>query len=682
MVTENYNVKVQVQGARQLEKLNASTIRIQNSLGGLGTAAKLAGGAIAAIGAARVGRTFLNTARQIETLQQRFKFLFGTAEEGSKAFDQLSEFAGTVPFSLEEIANASGVLAVVSEDAEELRRNLELTGNVAAVTGLDFKTSGEQIQRALSGGIGAADLLREKGVRNLLGFKDGVKVTAEETAEALERVFGPDGEFGQASIALASTFDGLVSMVGDKMFNFQKAVMDAGPFDFLKSAVATLNDTLSEQFGDIEKAAEKIGAGIVHSAETAIVGSGFILDAMMPVFKVFQESYNNILRATDSLPGSIKALGVVGFLFLGTKGKLITLAIGYVVDYAVEAYAFIGDALAKAKEMAATAAEAIGMKGTAERLRGEASDIRAEMNGLRDKFKDTGEAADASADLQLTYIEKIQSGEIVLGKYGQAMFDLVMKMREKNAELKETEKNLDNVEKAMEGTSGSTFRAQLTFQNFKEKGIEALKKLVEEFDPVQEGIDLMIASWNRFRKGVGDAFADAIMGAKSFQESIGSLAKAIFRQLISGIIQIGLQVYVFDVLKRKLDGVEGSQKKINSQLKREIGLRAVLNFMTGGFGSIIPGLADGGSAQKGQPYIVGERGPELFVPNTNGQVVPNEQLGMSEPGTGTATGDVNINFNINTVDATGFDELLLSRRALITGIINEGVNRQGRRAIV
>ena len=53
---------------------------------------------------------------------------------------------------------------------------LEITGNVASVTGLDFRTTAEQIQRSFSAGIGAADLFREKGVRNMLGFKAGATV--------------------------------------------------------------------------------------------------------------------------------------------------------------------------------------------------------------------------------------------------------------------------------------------------------------------------------------------------------------------------------------------------------------------------------------------------------------------------------------------------------------------------
>ncbi len=42
----------------------------------------------------------------------------------------------------------------------------------------------------------------------------------------------------------------------------------------------------------------------------------------------------------------------------------------------------------------------------------------------------------------------------------------------------------------------------------------------------------------------------------------------------------------------------------------------------GGIGSML-GFADGGSPPVGRPSIVGERGPEIFVPNTAGTIIPN-----------------------------------------------------------
>jgi hypothetical protein len=39
-----------------------------------------------------------------------------------------------------------------------------------------------------------------------------------------------------------------------------------------------------------------------------------------------------------------------------------------------------------------------------------------------------------------------------------------------------------------------------------------------------------------------------------------------------------------------------------------------------------PGHAIGGPVFEGRATLVGERGPELFVPNTNGKIIPNNQL--------------------------------------------------------
>ena len=39
--------------------------------------------------------------------------------------------------------------------------------------------------------------------------------------------------------------------------------------------------------------------------------------------------------------------------------------------------------------------------------------------------------------------------------------------------------------------------------------------------------------------------------------------------------------------------------------------------------------ANGGSVRKGNDYIVGERGPELFSPGVSGMIIPNHALGGS-----------------------------------------------------
>ena len=69
----------------------------------------------------------------------------------------------------------------------------------------------------------------------------------------------------------------------------------------------------------------------------------------------------------------------------------------------------------------------------------------------------------------------------------------------------------------------------------------------------------------------------------------------------------------------------------------------VIDKITVGFLSFAKGLtgkAIGGPVQSGQPYMVGERGPEMFVPNQSGSIVPNKKMG----------GGVTV---INNVDARG-----------------------------
>lgn len=61
-----------------------------------------------------------------------------------------------------------------------------------------------------------------------------------------------------------------------------------------------------------------------------------------------------------------------------------------------------------------------------------------------------------------------------------------------------------------------------------------------------------------------------------------------------------------------------------------------------GPGGMPPGRASGGGVDAGSPYVVGERGPELFVPQSSGSIVPNGASG----GVTIASGAIVINYPI------------------------------------
>ncbi|MEM9245763.1 MAG: hypothetical protein AAGA67_08510, partial [Cyanobacteria bacterium P01_F01_bin.153] len=53
------------------------------------------------------------------------------------------------------------------------------------------------------------------------------------------------------------------------------------------------------------------------------------------------------------------------------------------------------------------------------------------------------------------------------------------------------------------------------------------------------------------------------------------------------------------------------------------GLSGRIQRAIGGAGSSIPGLYKGGTAYEDRPHVIGERGPEIFVPKVTGRVVSN-----------------------------------------------------------
>jgi phage-related minor tail protein len=80
------------------------------------------------------------------------------------------------------------------------------------------------------------------------------------------------------------------------------------------------------------------------------------------------------------------------------------------------------------------------------------------------------------------------------------------------------------------------------------------------------------------------------------------------------------------------DAIQEIERIILSQLvlKAISGAGAAVSAGSYAGGSPAPEFAEGGPAQAMRPIKVGERGTELFVPQTNGKIVPNEALGGSE----------------------------------------------------
>jgi hypothetical protein len=129
---------------------------------------------------------------------------------------------------------------------------------------------------------------------------------------------------------------------------------------------------------------------------------------------------------------------------------------------------------------------------------------------------------------------------------------------------------------------------------------ETLQKLKETGEKVREGLgDAAV----RGVKSLEDALVDVTMGAASAKDAFKSMA----RSIIADLIRIQIQQSITKPLAAAMGGGNF--------------LSTIGSALFGG------GKAIGGSVRANTPYMVGERGAEMFVPNSSGTIVPNNKLG-------------------------------------------------------
>jgi len=578
------------------------------------------------LGAGLVVRNLVNTGKELENLRVRLRFLLKDTNEGAKAFDNMVKFASKVPFSLEEIQSGSGILATITDNAEDLKKMLEITGNVAAVTGLDFRTTAEQIQRSFSAGIGAADLFREKGVRNMLGFQAGSQVSIEATAEAFEKVFGKNGRFGKATDDLASTFTGTLSMIGDKIFSFKKTILEAGFFEGLKTQFGELDKFLEKNAENIDNVGRKIG--VVLAVSVTKLGEAII------VVK------NNFGLLLDIIKGLI-ALKIV--LFFGRVAVALMNVAKSTMAIAVGTSAIKSGFLAIAGLLATGGAVFLAFKGIDKLFDGFLEDIDAMERGMQEFQHELSIATDSAKKLEETFDNTNVIAHDFEHELSVAIPSATQKMIEKFREL----------------NKGS-------LEEFKKK-IENIRETIAE--AINEGISKVSNSMGR-----------AVVMGEKLGDSLKKIAQEFMVRLVSMAIEItirlGIELVMRKIKERMLaKELEKEERKTNEMRKQtsEMKKQAVLSFFTGGSGSM-GSFAQGGAVMKGKPILVGERGAEVFVPNSTGQITQSAR--------GTSSGAVNVNFTINTIDSRGFGEALQENRGTITGIINNALAEKGRSELI
>lgn len=192
----------------------------------------------------------------------------------------------------------------------------------------------------------------------------------------------------------------------------------------------------------------------------------------------------------------------------------------------------------------------------------------------------------------------------------------------------------------------------------------ARKRLNDEYNV---GLEILKSEYDWAQK-ITDSFgAGAVDKIKGIQESFSNFKTA------------GMMVdSVWGNMSSSLDRFVETGKLSFSDLTRSIIIDlekiALKSAVVGMFKSVglmdffaLPGRASGGPVSAGDPYIVGEQGPELFIPQNAGRIVPNGATG----GSGSFGGGTTIINNISAIDAKSVAQLFAENRMTLFGTVEQ-----------
>jgi hypothetical protein len=156
--------------------------------------------------------------------------------------------------------------------------------------------------------------------------------------------------------------------------------------------------------------------------------------------------------------------------------------------------------------------------------------------------------------------------------------------------------------------------------------IRETKEQIEKLnDPMFQAIGLATT--------LGDAFSQSFRGIVDGSMSAQQALANLFQRTADHFLDMAAQMIAAQIKMQLLDiglsffggGFSGGASSVPSSAYGDFSV-AGPGFFSGG---MIPGFANGGRPSVGRPSIVGERGPELFVPDRAGTIIPNHAIGSS-----------------------------------------------------
>jgi hypothetical protein len=208
------------------DRMRGSTNGLQGAIGSLRNRILVYTFAIG--GAVTAMNKFVSAASGFQDVKTRLVGLTGSVDEASKAFEVFNQVAATTPFQLQDVVNAGAQLEAFGVDS---KATLSAVTDLAAFMGTSATEAASALGRAFAGGAGAADILRERGILQLIkdsqGIQDLTDLTLPQFRKALlSAMIDPVAGIEGSADRLSKTFTGAVSNMNDAVTRFAAKIGD------------------------------------------------------------------------------------------------------------------------------------------------------------------------------------------------------------------------------------------------------------------------------------------------------------------------------------------------------------------------------------------------------------------------------------------------------------------------
>ncbi|MDN5619231.1 MAG: tape measure protein [Psychrobacter sp.] len=307
------------------------------TLAGVAKKAVMFGGVVGTLAGALSLNSLIDTQRQFDILNSQLITATGGTKQAAAAFDELTKFASTTPYALEQ--SVQGFVQLKNLGLDPSMRSMQSYGNFAAGMGKDLN---QMIEAVADASTFEFERLKEFGIKasqqgDQVSFTfQGVTTTVAKNSKEIQEYLLAIGEnkFGDAMANRAKTLDGAISNLGDNFNSFKLAVVQSGIGDAIKDIVVRSADGLSRMTDALKtpENAAKLKSTIATIAEAFGNLQGFVSQATGGIGRVMDAL--NTPENAERLQTALQAVGD-GFSRLKDLAGQTGEVIGQVTDYFV-----------------------------------------------------------------------------------------------------------------------------------------------------------------------------------------------------------------------------------------------------------------------------------------------------------------------------------------------------------